>query len=598
MDSTPPCFFVNEEKKQYLLTLKADGTPLITANSGSTISLPSNAFGAWFLRTHFKDVAAEENARIWYTQNDPEKTLNINHLNNTHRSYQHLALIRMIFSNCGLWLDMGLGKTFISISFALWLFQNYNVKLFLVICSPTLFAEWEDQLAEHISSTQPVQSVIIHGPKRKQKLHELRITPPTMPTFLISSYDTVTSVITELSHLPIGSIFVDEAARIKNFTTARTKHFFHLRNALPNARRFLLSGTPSTKDIEGNYSLYEWLGTGFSGAPDYTTFCNRYVTSKLFMKCMTPEGAVVHVLSEGDGWPDKWLDRNGPTSGGTWRERGAKFDWKSGANTIRILHRYRRALGNRNLDDWHRVVQMHSYAVYKDEVLPELPPKVYMRRDLEMTPEIRKAYLDMMNTSALEIEGKQIDFSATSGAFVKLHQIANGFVKDDEGTVHYFNKNPKLDLFDELMEEVGENKLVIWSPYHPQMKQLCAHLKKRKRDYAIIHGELSPSERKKERTKFIDANGVQFCIANPAAAGEGLNLQVAFNEWFVANWWKPDTRAQAEDRCHRIGQQNSVNIIDSPMTGTIEVSILHGLKKKQNLERKILQTSDLLGVIR
>lgn len=75
-----------------------------------------------------------------------------------------------------------------------------------------------------------------------------------------------------------------------------------------------------------------------------------------------------------------------------------------------------------------------------------------------------------------------------------------------------------------------------------------------------IDGSVSPLERAASVKKFQTNRGVRLALLSMTAAGVGLTLTAASNIIFAELHWTPGVLAQAEDRCHRIGQANSVNV--------------------------------------
>ncbi len=64
-------------------------------------------------------------------------------------------------------------------------------------------------------------------------------------------------------------------------------------------------------------------------------------------------------------------------------------------------------------------------------------------------------------------------------------------------------------------------------------------------------------------------------------AGQGLTLTQASNVAFLELDWTPAKHDQAEDRCHRIGQQDAVNAWYLLAAGTIDETMATLLERKR-----------------
>jgi len=120
-------------------------------------------------------------------------------------------------------------------------------------------------------------------------------------------------------------------------------------------------------------------------------------------------------------------------------------------------------------------------------------------------------------------------------------------------------------------------------------------INKEKIAFSRITGETTAQARIDTVKKFWDDVNTPIFLGNPAAAGMGLNLQIAHLEVYMANWYRPDVRSQSEDRLHRHGQKNPVTVIDIVAKHTIENKILNTLISKIEIENQILTINELRG---
>ena len=103
-----------------------------------------------------------------------------------------------------------------------------------------------------------------------------------------------------------------------------------------------------------------------------------------------------------------------------------------------------------------------------------------------------------------------------------------------------------------------------------------------------IDGSVSLSERNKAVEAFQGNDKIRLFVGNIKAAGVGLTLTASSNVVFLELPWTPGDLSQAEDRCHRIGQKDSVNIYFLLAPDTIEERLAHILDSKRKVLDAVL----------
>jgi hypothetical protein len=120
-------------------------------------------------------------------------------------------------------------------------------------------------------------------------------------------------------------------------------------------------------------------------------------------------------------------------------------------------------------------------------------------------------------------------------------------------------------------------KLVVFAHHIDVQKALLAKF----RDAAHVLGEDDAAARQASVDRFQRDDRCRLIVCSLKAAGVGLTLTAASNVVFVELGWTPADHDQAEDRCHRIGQTDSVNCWYLVGRGTIDERIAKLIDEKR-----------------
>ena len=141
-----------------------------------------------------------------------------------------------------------------------------------------------------------------------------------------------------------------------------------------------------------------------------------------------------------------------------------------------------------------------------------------------------------------------------------------------------------LEQINELLESV--DKMVVFA-WHTEVineleKQLAIY------NPALISGKTRQETRQAQVDKFQNDKTCRVFIGNILAAGVGITLTAASHVDFVETSWVPGEVFQAVDRCHRIGQKNSVNARFHVVENSIDEAVIRSLISKNITIKKII----------
>ena len=114
--------------------------------------------------------------------------------------------------------------------------------------------------------------------------------------------------------------------------------------------------------------------------------------------------------------------------------------------------------------------------------------------------------------------------------------------------------NALFYLLDQLREE--GHKVLVFSQFVEMLKIIKTRLEAESRPYNYLTGQTK--DRKAEIEKFQTTKDPSVFLLSLKAGGAGLNLTSASYVVLYDPWWNPAVESQAIDRTHRIGQKNKV----------------------------------------
>lgn len=233
------------------------------------------------------------------------------------------------------------------------------------------------------------------------------------------------------------------------------------------------------------------------------------------------------------------------------------------------------------LEDVLQPIEQNIFTLTADDYL-EIPQVSFIRHEVDLAPETRKAYDELEAFLGCEI-GDEV-FAIKEGAkFAKLQTLCNGFVYDEEGNAIRGNDTAKLEAVADFIldcKEAGEPVLLFYA-FREEAVWLAEMLSERGVKYESVS--------KKGFMERWNDGEIECLFAHPASAGHGLNLQHGGR---IIVWssmtWNYEYYAQANARLARQGQKRQVQIHSFVTKGTMENRVEKALSEKIKQQKNFL----------
>jgi len=443
----------------------------------------------------------------------------------------------------GYFMEMGTGKSKVLVDNMAMLYDKGRINGAIIIAPKGVYRNWFSQeipnhLPSHIQPKMVLWTATISKTKQ-QEYDSLFETGHDLHILLMNVEALSTKKGLEFAakfmRCHETMLAIDESTTIKNPTAKRTKSILLLGKQAKYRR--ILTGSPVTKSPLDLFTQCGFLNSFLLGFDSFYAFRNRYANM---------------------------IDRN------------------FGGRRVQLIGSYKR------LDELAEKLKVFSYRVLKEDCL-DLPEKVYVRREVDLTDEQNKAYSTMKSAALALLKGKMATAPHVLTQMMRLHQITCGHLKNDDGTVTDIKNNRLTELLN-LLEEV-EGKVIIWANYIHDIEHIVKAISKKFGEDSIVqyYGAVPSEQRQENIVKFQDPNSkAKFFIGNPQTGGYGITLTCANTVVYYSNGYDLEKRLQSEDRAHRIGQEKSVTYVDFIAPKTIDEKIVKALRSKMNIANQIM----------
>jgi len=423
--------------------------------------------------------------------------------------------------------EMGLGKTVQAIGV---INDSPDIRKVLIVCPASLKINWLRELLAWL--TRPDATIGLVDTKRGFPSADI----------VITNYENLKPFHRNIHAVNWDLVVIDEAHYLKNRNANRSKELLGYESDDPMKRRpklesrrcLMLTGTPI---VNRPYELWTLL----------------------------------HHLA-----PDEFADRAQFIRDFCGGRSGGQRKSEIGEENLRTLHQ--------------RLNETVMIRRLKKDVLPELPDKIRqvlvipadsvrnaIKAEQKGFAEIQRnlSLIRMKAELAKAVDNDEIYREAVAqlrqAEFVTIQQISR---------LRMQTAMLKIPLVVEHIREVLRHvpKVVVFAHHISVIENLALEF-----GDAVVtaHGNHPVEERQARVDRFQNDPSCRVFIGSIKAMGVGLTLTAAQVVCFAELDWTPSSLSQAEDRCHRIGQQGSVLVQHLVLDGSLDAMVARKVVQKQ-----------------
>jgi SNF2 family DNA or RNA helicase len=439
-------------------------------------------------------------------------------------------------------MEMGTGKSKVLLDNISMLYDKGKIDGALIIAPKGVYKNWlESEIPEHLVKHIQKKAVLwqaLINKKQQAKLDTLFKPEVDLHILImnVEAFSTKKGLDFAAKFLSCHNalVAIDESTTIKNPGAQRTKNIQRL-SKLSKYRR-ILTGSPVTKSPLDLYTQCEFLDPWLLDHNSYYSFRTRYALMKT-----------------------------------------ANFNGRS----VQLV------VGYKNLAELSEKLKPFSYRVLKDDCL-DLPPKTFMKRIIQLSPEQKRLYEQMKSMALAELNGKMLTTFNAVTQIMRLQQITCGHFKADDGSMQEIKNNRITELLN-VLDEV-EGKAIIWAHWRHDIATIVREIEKEYPGSVMTYyGDTTTEDRQKAiRAIQNPESKIRFLVGTPQTGGYGITLTGASTMIYYSNGYDLEKRQQSEARIDRIGQKKPMTYIDILAEDTVDEKIVKALRKKVNIATQVM----------
>lgn len=431
---------------------------------------------------------------------------------------------------CGLLLDMGLGKSVITLTALQELIDECEISRVLVV-APKKVAEttWttEAEKWEHLKALRVVK-VMGTEKQRKLALNE------KADIYVIGRDNFVWLVGLYGGNLPFDVLVIDE---LTSFKSSKSNRFKAMRIARPSVKRVIgLTGTPAPNGLIDLWAQMYCIDMGERLGKSVTKYRETYFETH------------------------------------KWNNIVVRCDVKKGCDDII----------RQKIADICLSMQAKDYL--------QLPDLLTHTVKVQLSPAVMAAYTKFEKEKVLEFadehagESANILANSAAGLMNKLSQFANGAIYDDDRNAHHIH-DEKLDRLAEIIEAANGNSVLVFY----QFKHDITNIVKKLKGYNVkVYTD--ETQLKEWNAGKID---VLLAHPASTAFGLNMQQGGHYIVWYGTGW-NLELYQQANARLHRQGQQYPVTVYKLVCANTVDERAEAALDNKKGVQQSLLDSLNYL----
>lgn len=438
----------------------------------------------------------------------------------------------------GLFLDMGLGKTVITLTAISELLDDCDIKRVLLVGPLRVVQGVWQQEARKWKHLRHLQFKLLHGNERyrmtamhsKAQIHLLNVENLHWLLHMLGHYSKRKGFV-----WPYDALVIDESSLFKS---PNSKRFKALRYKVKKFdRRHILTGTPAPNGLEDIWSQVFILDEG-------TRLGHRV-----------------------ESYRSRFFERDG------YMGRDLIPDDNAKAKIANLL------------GDSILTMQAGDYL----DLPPELPPNNVW---VDLPPRARKLYDQMEREMFLDMDSGTAEATHAATVSAKCWQIANGFVYLENAKlekVHELIHDAKVDALKEIVEGTGDNMLVAY--YHkPDLARLRKAFPK-----ALVLADTKGAHEQDQMQKKWNTGRFRMMFVHPQGAGHGLNFAEGahtitfFSMLYGHEWYRQVIERIGRARQAQLNSGKMVQINHILARDTVDEAMLAAQRRKADTERGFIK---------